>query len=179
MPNEILEFWFSPRVSKLWFNSTPEFDKELKDRFEPLLRRAIAGELSDWKNSAAGALALAIVLDQFPLNMFRGKAESYATGHLAVAVAKDAIAHGFDSTLPKSQLAFLYMPLLHSESMADQNQSVELFEKAELKGNIAFAKHHREIVRRFGRFPHRNQALGRVSTPEETAYLASKEGFQG
>jgi uncharacterized protein (DUF924 family) len=179
LPQNILDFWFSERVSKFWFNSSPEFDQELRDRFEALLNSAVRGDLNCWEQTADGALALAVALDQFPLNMYRGKAESYATGDLAVTVAKAAVAQGLDQQLPRERVIFLYLPLMHSENLADQDQSVELIEKAELSENLRFAKHHREIVRSFGRFPHRNAALGRESTAEEINYLASKAGYQG
>ncbi|MGZ3711538.1 MAG: DUF924 family protein [Bdellovibrionota bacterium] len=178
-PYDILDFWFSSRVSNLWFNSNPEFDRELNDKFEPLFKRASAGELSDWQQTPEGALALVIALDQFPLNLYRGRAESYSTGDLAVAAANHAIAQGFDRRLPATQLAFLYMPFMHSESIADQDRSVELFEKAGLADNMRFAQHHRELIQRFGRFPHRNAALARVNTPDEEAYLATKGAFRG
>lgn len=178
-PKDILNFWFSDRVSKLWFNSTPEFDRELKDRYETVLKRGVKGELSDWELTPEGALALVIVLDQFPLNMYRGKAESYSTGDLALAVAKAAIARGFDDALPRTQVAFLYLPFMHSESLADQDQSLALFAKAKLSDNLRFARHHHELIRKFGRFPHRNAALGRTNTAEEEVYLASEGAFLG
>lgn len=178
-PNYVLDFWFLDRVSQLWFNSNPAFDQELRERFEPVFKLASEGHLDHWQQTPEGCLALVIVLDQFPLNMYRGKAESYSTGDRAVAVAKAAVALGFDKQIPKNHLSFLYMPLLHSETLADQDLSVKLFENAGLNENISFAKHHREIVRKFGRFPHRNAALGRESTPEEKAYLSSKEAFLG
>jgi uncharacterized protein (DUF924 family) len=178
-PAEVLDFWFSDRVSKLWFQSTPEFDQELKERFEPLLESAMRGELGDWAESPEGALALVIVLDQFPLNMYRGDAKSFSTGDQALAVAKAAIARGFDRGLSGSRLSFLYLPFMHSESLADQEKSVELYERAGLEDNLWFARHHRELIRRFGRFPHRNAALGRDSTAAEKEYLASKVAFLG
>lgn len=178
-PADVLEFWFSPRVSKLWFQSTPEFDRELREKFEPTLKSAVAGELATWQETPEGALALAIVLDQFPLNMYRGTAESYATGDQAVATARAAIGRGFDRELPRDWVAFLYLPFMHSESLADQDESVMLFEMAGLTDNLHFALHHRELIRKFGRFPHRNVALGRASTPQEMVYLTSKGAFLG
>jgi uncharacterized protein (DUF924 family) len=124
-------------------------------------------------------LALAIVLDQLPLNMYRGRPEAFSTEQRAVAVAKQAIAQGFDKQIPKDRLMFLYLPLMHSECLADQDRSVALFAAAGLAENLRFAEHHREIVRRFGRFPHRNAILGRASTPAELDYLASPQAFKG
>ena len=126
-----------------------------------------------------GALALVICLDQLPLNMFRGQAESFAGEALSRAIAAAAIERGFDQKLDNIQKVFLYMPYMHSEDLADQDRAMALFEQAGLTDNLHWAKHHREIVSRFGRFPHRNAILGRQSTPEELAYLASDEAFKG
>ena len=176
---EIITFWFSEQVRPMWFRSTTEFDDEVRERFLETWQAATAGELDHWRQSAEGMLALIIVLDQFPLHMFRGKAESFSTGEKALKVADDAIARGFDRKLEPNYLPFLYMPFMHSENIEDQNRSVALFEAAGLKENLRFARHHCELIRRFGRFPHRNAILGRPSTDEEQAYLASKEAFHG
>ncbi len=178
-PQDILDFWYTPEMQSRWFASTAELDETIREKFETLWRTASEGLLERWKETPDGCLALAIVLDQFPLNMFRGKAESFSTEQQAVEVAKYAIGMGFDRRLPAERLAFLYMPLMHSERLADQDLSVSLFEAARLESHLRFALHHRELIRRFGRFPHRNPILGRQSTPEETAYLASKEAFLG
>lgn len=176
---EIITFWFSERVRPMWFRSTPEFDNEVRERFLETWQAAAAGERDHWSQIAEGALALVIVLDQFPLHMFRGKAESFSTGEKALMVASDAIARGFDKRLDRQCLPFLYMPFMHSENIDDQKRSVALFEAAGLKDNLRFARHHCELIRRFGRFPHRNAILARPSTAEELAYLASKEAFHG
>jgi uncharacterized protein (DUF924 family) len=178
-PHEILDFWYNPPMSVHWFASKPAIDAEILARYGALWERAAAGELAAWHDSAEGCLALCIVLDQFPLNMFRGQARSFSTEQQAVAVTKHAVSQGFDALLPKERVMFLYMPLMHSEHMYDQDESVHLFEAAGLEFNARFAQHHREIVRQFGRFPHRNAALGRVSTADEIAYLNSKEAFTG
>jgi uncharacterized protein (DUF924 family) len=178
-PQAVVDFWYSDRVRPLWFNSTPEFDEELRQTYGQLYSDASEGRLREWENTAIGALALAIILDQFPLNMFRGRPESFATESEAVRIVHDAVAKGFDVQLEKENRIFLYMPLMHSENLADQDLSVQLFSAAGLTNNLRFAKHHREIVRRFGRFPHRNAILGRQSTPEEQTYLASDEAFHG
>ena len=178
-PDDVLTLWFSERVKSLWFDSTPEFDQELRDKFQDTYRAALEGELSDWERSAEGALALVICLDQFPLNMFRGKPESFAGEALSRQVSARAIDRGFDQELEGPRKAFLYLPFMHSEDMEDQDRVVELFDRAGLENNLHWAKHHREIVRRFGRFPHRNAILGRDSTPEELGYLASDEAFHG
>jgi len=177
--DDLLDFWFSERVAKLWFNSTPEFDQELRDKFMETYRTATLGHLDDWQETAKGALALVIIFDQLPLNMFRSKPESFATEENARHIAGMAVNKGFDQALTDRQKAFLYMPFMHSEDLGDQDRSVALYEKANLKDNLRFALHHRDIIRRFGRFPHRNFILGRESTKEELEYLASKEAFHG
>ncbi|MBK6744105.1 MAG: DUF924 domain-containing protein [Hydrogenophilales bacterium] len=176
---DLLDFWHSPAMRPAWFNSTPEIDQELRQRFEGLWRRAKAGELDDWAATPDGALALVIILDQLPLNMYRGRPEAFSTEARAIAVAKQALAQGHDAHIAKDRLQFLYMPLMHSEDLADQDLCVALFSQAGLADNLRFAEHHRDIVRRFGRFPHRNTILGRPSRPEEIDYLISPGAFQG
>lgn len=178
-PEAILEFWFSDTVRKRWFAATRGFDEALKQRFESAWEAAARGELSHWEASAEGALALVIVLDQFPLNMFRGRPESFATEAASRAVAERAIDRGFDQRLDDQGKAFLYLPFMHSESLADQERSVALYEAAGLTDSLKWARHHRELVRRFGRFPHRNAILGRESTPAEIAYLGDASAFRG
>jgi len=176
---EIIEFWFSAEVQPLWFQSTAEFDAELTQRFMQTWRASVDGALASWEETAEDALALVICMDQFPLNMFRGRAESFSSEAAAREVAGRAIERGFDQLLGDPQKAFLYMPFMHSESLADQDRSVALFEAAGLSENLSFAKHHREIIRRFGRFPHRNAIFGREDTVQERAYLASGEAYRG
>ena len=178
-PQGIVAFWFSDAVRPLWFKSTPEFDTQLRERFESVWQQAATGRLDSWAKSAEGALALVILLDQIPLNIYRGEARSFSTEAKAREIAGHAIDKGWDTTLPGEQKAFLYMPLMHSESLADQDRSVALYDAAGLEYNLKFAKHHRDIIRRFGRFPHRNEILGRQSTEAEEAYLASDEAFHG
>ena len=175
----VLDFWFAPGMSRRWFRSTPELDQAIRTRFEATWRCAAGDGLDTWSETADGSLALVIVLDQFPLNMFRGLPQAFATEQKAVAVALAALERGFDRQLLRERVAFLYMPLMHSEQLAHQDRSVELFEAAGLEDNARFARHHRDLIRRFGRFPHRNAILGRQDTPEEAAYLASKEAFRG
>jgi uncharacterized protein (DUF924 family) len=178
-PQDILDFWFSDDMRSRWFASTPDIDVAIKHRFEPVWESALRGELDHWQGTPDGVLALILVLDQFPRNMFRGKAQAFAGGDRSLAVARQAIARGDDHLLGRDRVAFLYLPFMHSEALADQDLSVQLFEAAALAANLRFANHHRDIVRRFGRFPHRNAALGRASTAEELAYLASREAFKG
>ena len=178
-PDEILRFWYSAPMSQHWFSSTEQIDTEIRDKYEVLWQQALDGELNHWQETAEGCLALCIVLDQFPLNMFRGQAKSFSSEQLAVKVCKQAVEKGFDLQLPKNQRGFLYMPLMHSENLADQDEAVRLFDASDLFENAKFARHHREIVRRFGRFPHRNEAMGRNSSQAEINYLNSAEAFTG
>ncbi|MDX1823596.1 MAG: DUF924 family protein [Thiohalomonadales bacterium] len=178
-PSGIVEFWFSDAVRPLWFNSTLEFDKQLRDRFEPVWQQAVQGKLDSWAENAEGALALVILLDQIPLNIYRGDPRSFSTEAKARDIAARVIEKSWDRELTDEQKAFLYMPFMHSESLEDQNRSVKLYEAAGLKDNLKFAKHHRDLIHRFGRFPHRNKILGRQSTAAENTYLASDEAFHG
>lgn len=177
--SDIIEFWYTPPVCEHWFDSTPEIDERIRSRFEGLWEQAAKGDLDTWQQTAEGCLALCIVLDQFPLNMFRGQAKSFATEQKAVEVCRYAVTNGLDEQLPVERRAFLYMPLMHSENLADQDESVRLFEASKLEDNARFARHHREIIRRFGRFPHRNAILGRSSSEQEKTYLTSSGAFTG
>jgi len=177
--SEILEFWFDESSSKRWFNSTPEFDKYILTNYQGIWEQAYNGELDDWQTTPLGSLSLTIILDQFPLNMFRGTAKSYSTESKAITVTHKAIYNKFDLKLNITQLPFLYMPLMHSEKIEDQNEAVRLFEKPGLENNLKFSKHHQSIIKRFGRFPHRNEALNRASTTAELNYLSSPEAFKG
>lgn len=178
-PEDVLDFWYAENMRTRWFSSTPALDREIRDKFGKLWEDAAAGKLGHWKNSPEGCLALAIVLDQFPLNMFRGEARSFSTEQQAVEICKLAVARGYEKQMAPDRLGFLYMPLMHSENLADQDLSVKLFEQAGLEGNLRFARHHRELIRRFGRFPHRNTILGRENSRDELDYLGSKEAFLG
>jgi uncharacterized protein (DUF924 family) len=177
--DELLEFWFGARARARWFDSTPAFDHELTGRYLPTWEAARDGALVHWESTPRGALALVIVLDQLPLNMFRGTAESFSTEAAARAVAKRAIERGFDAALDPIERGFLYLPFMHSEALADQDRAVALYAADGSPGGLKWAEHHRAIVRRFGRFPHRNAILGRESTPEERAWLASDEAYSG
>ena len=178
-PKDILDFWFSEPMRSKWFASTPQLDAAIKAQFECVWDAAMHGELDDWQNNPDGCLALVIILDQFPLNMFRGTAKSFTSEAKGRDVARRAIDQVFDQKIDAAHLAFLYLPFMHSEDLADQDLSVQLFGTAGLENNLRFAQHHREIVRRFGRFPHRNIILGRASTPEEIDHLNSTEAFKG
>jgi len=182
---DVLNYWFSSRSKKHWFDSTPEIDSEIRGKFEDLYKSAAAGELNDWREKPESALALIIVLDQLPLNMYRGKAKCFSSENLSLECCHYALAEGYDNKMHEEELLFLLMPLGHSENLSDQNLHVQLVEKYTQSGEIKeadalrFAKHHRGLVKEFGRFPHRNAILGRESTPEELDYLASDRAFIG
>lgn len=178
-PQDIIDFWFADSTRELWFDSTPEFDADLRERYRQTWEQARRGELDQWLETAEGCVALAIVLDQFPLNMFRGGAESFSTEAQSREVAHVAIERGFDGELETDRKAFLYMPFMHSEAIEDQQLALRLFDQPGLESNLRFARHHHDIVSRFGRFPHRNVALGRDSTEAEIEYLNSKQAFTG
>lgn len=178
-PGDILSLWYSERVKPLWFNSTPEFDDELREKYSALVDDALADRLSSWRDTPEGALALVILLDQFPLNMYRGKPQGFMGEAKSREIAGFAIEQGFDQELSEEQKIFLYMPFMHSEDLSDQDRAITLFAEAGLADNLKWAGHHRELIRKFGRFPHRNAILGRDSTEEEVAYLDSDEAFHG
>ena len=176
-PADIIDYWFSEKSKQFWFASTPSVDKEITSRYETVWEKAASGGLSSWGETADGSVALIIILDQFPLNMFRGKAKGFKTESMAVEVALNAIDNGFDEEMDNEKLLFLFMPLMHSENLDHQNLQVYLFEKYNF--NLEFSKHHRDLVKKFGRFPHRNEILGRMSTMEELDYLLSDNAFRG
>ena len=177
--SEIIDYWYSDGVRKHWFSSTPELDKEIRDKYQQLWLEAASGALDAWQESPESCLALVILLDQFPLNMFRGRPESFQTDRKAVEVTLEALGKGFGERLNGDKLSFLLMPLMHSERIEEQDLSVQLYSKHGLTNNLKFAEHHRDIIRRFGRFPHRNSILGRANTPAEDEYLRSDKAFKG
>jgi uncharacterized protein (DUF924 family) len=176
-PHAILDFWFEgdPSVDrKKWFEKEPDFDAACAD-FTSAVRDARHGSFDHWAATSDGALALIILLDQLSRNVFHGTAEAFAADPHAREIARAAITAGFDKTMTPCERMFLYLPFEHAEILDDQNESVRLFETlrdALGAKTIEFAYQHRDTIRRFGRFPHRNAALGRVNTPEEEDYLA-------
>ena len=167
----ILQWWFSPESQARWFASTAEFDQACKDRAGALLDRAAAGELDDWAKTPRGALALIIILDQIPRNIFRGTAQAFSFDEKAREQAKAAVDAGFDQQLATLEKTFMYLPFEHSEDLSDQERSVALFKAMGADLQLDYAIRHHVIVERFGRFPHRNKALGRESTEEEIEFL--------
>lgn len=173
-PGNIIAFW-KDVGEKRWFAVDPALDQEIRERFESAWEEARDGKLASWEGTAEGALALLILLDQFPRNMFRGSAEAFSTDALARQIAERAIARGYDLQTPPLLRAFFYLPFMHAENEADQDLCVALIAErlGETSVNYPFALGHREVIRKFGRFPGRNAALGRASTPEEKAFLES------
>ena len=174
-PADILAFWRDAGPDR-WYRRDDAFDAEVRRRFLGLWQQAAAGELSAWETTDDGALALVIVLDQFPRNIFRDDAQTYASDAEALEVAHRAIERGVDARIDPALREFLYLPFMHSEHLADQMRCIELSRKAGLAESADWAEHHADIIRRFGRFPHRNRILGRATTPEEQAFL-DKGGF--
>lgn len=173
---EVVAFWRAAGPDK-WFAKDPTFDRAFRDRFADRYHQATSGELRDWQRSAEGSLALVILLDQYPRNAFRGTAAMYGSDAQAREVTARAIRSGFDLSIEPKLRLFLYLPYGHSEDPLDQERSVEL-SRTLSPVDVTHAEHHREIIRRFGRFPHRNAILGRHSNPDEVRYLANG-GFQG
>jgi len=176
-PADILNFWREAGHDR-WYKRDAAFDAGVRRRFFELWQRAAAGELSSWEASDNGALALTIVLDQFPRNMFRDDPRTYASDRQARDTAARAIDRGADARIDPVLLEFLYMPFMHSEHLPDQLRCIELFGGTANTENKEYAEHHADIIRRFGRFPHRNRILGRATTPEEQAFLDAG-GFTG
>ena len=166
--HDVLTFWFC-LDPKQWWKSDPLVDDEVRERFQKLWSRKRELPVESFLDDPLTALAAVILFDQFPRNMFRGNAEQFATDHLALAIAKAAVDRGFGDRLEKDERVVLYMPLQHSESLADQNRSIQLFTALDDDYHLGFAKKHHDVIARFGRFPHRNAMLGRAPRPDEVA----------
>ena len=178
--SDVLLFWFGPpaergRPQRRWFVKDADFDRGIRDRFLSLYEEASAGRRSHWKTQAADCLALVIVLDQFPRNMFRGTPRAFETDAVALDAARHAVDRGFDREMLAVERLFLYLPFEHSEALADQDLACALIKPLDLiepaLEAYRYAVLHRDIIARFGRFPHRNAVLGRASTPEEAEFL--------
>jgi uncharacterized protein (DUF924 family) len=174
---DIVTFW-REAGPKRWFAKDAAFDDDIRQRFLATHEAAAAGKLSAWEASAEGALALLILLDQFPRNMFRGQARAFTTDPLARAIAAGALVRGFDAQVPKEMRGFFYLPFEHSEDVADQQRCIALYKASGDADGLKWAEAHADIIRRFGRFPHRNAALGRPTTAEKQAFLDGG-GFAG
>lgn len=181
----ILKFWFGDpddanseygQQRKVWFRKDPTFDQSIRDRFSSVYQDAAQGQLQHWQSEPHSCLALILLLDQFPRNMFRGTAQAFATDDQALATAQFAIAHHYDQCLHPVERIFVYLPLEHSENIEHQTEVVQLFQQLaatepELESTLDYAIRHRDVIAQFGRFPHRNTILGRATTPEEAKFL--------
>ena len=174
----VVAFWEAAGPER-WFAKSDDFDAKIRARYLPLVERAAAGELDDWVEEREGALALLLLLDQFPRNLYRGSAQAFAADAHARRIADAAIAAGFDIAYEKPLRAFFYLPFMHSETLADQERCVALAAERGQTSTRDYAILHRDIIARFGRFPHRNATLGRESTPDELAFLADPASFKG
>lgn len=182
VPDDILRFWFGSldhpdggTYRKVWFSKDPAFDREILTRFKETYHRAAAGDFDFWQQTAPGCLALILLLDQFPRNMFRDSPQAFATDQKALSIAQHAIRQGFDQVLPPIQRWFVYLPFMHSENLEQQQQCVELFqtlrEHPAITSAYTYALKHRDVIQQFGRFPHRNAILKRESTMAESEFL--------
>lgn len=175
-PENVLAFWLEDVGKAGWYNSSEALDAEITERFGSVWQNARDGGFREWLNSPRAALAYVILLDQFPRNMFRGSAKAFSSDEIAIAAAKNAIHQGFDKKIDEPARQFFYLPLMHSENLCDQERCVRLM-LARMpslgKSNLTHAKAHREIIRKFGRFPYRNEALQRQATAPEREFVAN------
>lgn len=187
--NRIITFWFNAEEPiKRWFSKDSDLDAEIRDKFGSLVEQARASQLQSWTQEPKGTLALLILLDQFPRNIFRGSPLSYSSDEMAVSIASEAIAKGVDKEVSTFQQPFFYLPLMHDERLISQIASTALYEGLVKRctpdtdeanfavASVGFAKHHRDVISKFGRFPSRNEILGRKSTPEEIQFLKEHPG---
>ncbi len=176
-PRDVLQFWFSDRVRPLWFKKDKDFDEEIRARFGQTVHAAQLGSFAAWRASPDGALALLLLIDQFARNLYRGTAKAFLGDALARDVANEAIARGFDKRFPFPDRVFIYLPFEHCETLANQDRFIALLTDClrefgdEAADYLEYAHKHRRIIQRFGRFPHRNAALGRGTTEEEAEFL--------
>jgi uncharacterized protein (DUF924 family) len=170
-PEDIIRFWFSSETRNSWFVASEAFDAAVRERFGALAGRARSGDLDDWARTPEGSLALLLLLDQVPRNIYRRTAQAFQSDDKALTLAKNAVSAGFDRSFGKDERLFFYLPFEHAEDRAAQDLSVRLIEALGDDEYTDYARRHREIIYRFGRFPHRNEQLGRTSTEAEIEYL--------
>lgn len=168
---DVIRFWFEEIDQDLWFKKNEEFDQMIRSRFLDVFYLVKAGKTTHWRTTPEGRLAEILVLDQFSRNMFRGKPECFSGDELALKLAKEAVRVGDDQKLPIQMRSFMYMPYMHSEDPEAHDQAMKLFSQQGLEYNLEYEVLHKNIIDRFGRYPHRNQILGRTSTPEEIEFL--------
>ena len=173
--DEVLAFWFAELTPDDWFGGGDEVDDRIRERFLGLHEDLRDEVPESWRTTARGMLAAVIALDQFPRNMYRGSREAFAADPAALALAEEAVERGLDQSMSTDERKFLYLPFEHSEDPAVQARSVELFASLDDEDTLGYALRHKEIIDRFGRFPHRNEVLGRESTPEELEFLTEPD----
>ena len=173
--DDVYQFWFVDHGQEDWFGGKPEFDQKLAEQFAETHRCVAAGEAFTWREQAVGRLAEIIVLDQFSRRLYRGSGAAFAYDAVALALAQEAVAGGHDQEIDPAQRSFLYMPYMHSESVAIHEVAVQIFTDFGNENLLDYEQQHFDVIKRFGRFPKRNAALGRESTPQELAYLADRD----
>jgi uncharacterized protein (DUF924 family) len=177
-PETVLSFWFDELTEPDWFRQSDKVDADIKRRFQSLHNMASQGELKEWRRAIRGRLAEIIVLDQFPRNIYRNSPQSFETDAMALVLSQEALRQTDTDELSGVEKAFLLMPYMHSESKATHDQAIILFDEPGMENNLEFEKQHKLIIDQFGRYPHRNEVLGRESTPEEMTYLSDgNSGF--
>ncbi len=169
--DDVISFWFNEITPQDWWKKSDAFDQKITSNFKTIYEKAAAGELYQWRDQPLSSLAEVIILDQFPRNMFRDTAKAFATDVLALCLTQNAVDKGFDKELNPSQRAFLYMPMMHSESLEIHEQAVKFFNAPGMENNLNFELKHKAIIDRFGRYPHRNGILARTSTQLEIDFL--------
>ncbi|MBX2810996.1 MAG: DUF924 domain-containing protein [Myxococcales bacterium] len=172
MYEKILTFWFDEISTEQWWIKDPEFDQLIRSRFASVHAQSIKGELYDWRYTAQGRLAEILVLDQFSRNIYRDQAQAFAADSAALVLAQEAVSLGADQTIEQDRRGFLYMPYMHSESKLIHEVAINLFVTLGIESYVQFEQKHKVIIDRFGRYPHRNDILGRVSTPQELSFLS-------
>ena len=173
---DVLDFWFVEHGQKDWFGSTPEFDALLHEKFFDLYGHVAAGEASSWRVSPEGRVAEIVVLDQFSRQFFRGRAEAFSTDKMSLVLAQELVLSGNDKSLTNDQRFFAYLPFMHSESLKIHETALQLFTDLGDENTLKFENLHRDVLLKFGRYPKRNAALGRTSTPQELDYISSRQG---
>ncbi|RFC67147.1 MULTISPECIES: DUF924 family protein [Mesorhizobium] len=174
---DILDFWFKELTPDDWFTGGAQLDERIRAHCLPLYEKLAAHVPPEAMTDPRAALAAIIALDQFPRNMFRGTARAFATDHLALELSRNALKNGFDRDMNDAERSFLAMPLMHSEALSDQEHCVKVFAEIGDEESLKYALEHRDIVEKYGRFPHRNRALGRNSSEDEQAFLESHKGY--
>ncbi|MCV0395846.1 MAG: DUF924 domain-containing protein [Rhizobiaceae bacterium] len=175
--DQVLDFWFRECTYEEWFGGGAELDEKIRERFETLCRDLLEKVPAEAEVDPRMALAAVIMFDQFPRNMYRGTAEAFIGDDMAMRLARNAVDRGFDADMSEDERKFLYMPFMHSERLSDQERGLDLFRRLGDEDSVKYAVEHRDIIQKFGRFPHRNRPLGRKSTSAERAFMIKHNGF--